>query len=394
MAEVDNKYGQLAKAIIDHGYEYTTANRPDVKCKQLTSVQIELPLTEFPLITTKEMFTKGIVGELLWFLRGDTNIKYLVDNGINIWNKDAYTWYLKNLSQYEKEVKGPMSFENFISTIKNNSYPSLLLDYTIGPDNNEYTVGNVGANYGYQWRKWTTMTPMDFDWDDDASKVNITDQIKVLIDNLKSDYPINRRHIVTAWNPAELNQTALPPCHWSFEILPRPLTISDKIHYSGGDIEYLDALWNSAYIKNDKEAEEILARELAFMPNWGFTLKWHQRSVDTFLGLPFNIASYALLSMIIGRMVRMKPLSIIGDLSNVHFYEPHIPIVLEQLKNNPNTYSGCGFEITFEGEKKFEKYDEEENIDNLFQSLEIQDFTFPGYQSFGKLKAEMFEQKK
>ena len=364
MAEVDNKYGQLAKAIIDHGYEYTTANRPDVKCKQLTSVQIELPLTEFPLITTKEMFIKGIVGELLWFLRGDTNIKYLVDNDINIWNKDAYNYY-----------KGPLSSIGYFQAIKEG----------------DSKYGNIGRNYGVQWRQWTGVRDVQFD---ELVSVYNVDQIKVLIDNLKSDYPINRRHIVTAWNPAELNQTALPPCHWSFEILPRPLTISDKIHYSGGDIEYLDALWNSAYMKNDKEAKEILARELAFMPNWGFTLKWHQRSVDTFLGLPFNIASYALLSMIIGRMVRMKPLSIIGDLSNVHFYEPHIPIVLEQLKNNPNTYSGCGFEITFEGEKKFEKYDEEENIDNLFQSLEIQDFTFPGYQSFGKLKAEMFEQKK
>lgn len=368
MSQVDKQYHQLANAIIDHGYEYTTQNRPDVKCKQLTSALLQLPLTEFPLITTKEMFTKGIVGELLWFLRGDSNIKYLVDNNIHIWSKDAYQWYKKEYEFSRYPSQNMQNYEDWLQYVKDGKRPHNNIRFDI--------AGDVGLNYGVQWRQWN----------------KTTDQIEILINNLQSEYPINRRHIVTAWNPAELDQTALPPCHWAFEILPRPLTISDKIHYSGGDIEYLDALWNSAYIKNDMEAKEILTKELAHISDYGFTLKWHQRSVDTFLGLPFNIASYGVLAMIIGRMVKMKPLELIGDLSNVHFYEPHIPIVMEQMKNNPNTYSGCGFEITFEGEKKFEQYDSEKNINNLFQSLEIEDFTFPGYQSFSKLKGEMFEQ--
>lgn len=359
MAIVDQYYHQLARAIIDNGYEYTTKNRPDTPCKQITSVQIQLPLTEFPLITTKNMFTKGIVGELIWFLRGDSNIKYLVDNGINIWSKDAATF----------------------------------------SDN-----GEVGRNYGVQWKKWNNYykvliaTQNEDEEDNDVETLYDkthygVNQIETLINNLKSDYPINRRHIVTAWNPAELDQTALPPCHWSFEILPRPLSVADRIHHSGGDIEYLDALWQSAYQGEDAEAGELLSRELSHVPKWGFTLKWHQRSVDTFLGLPFNIASYGVLAMIIGRIVGMKPLEIIGDLSNVHFYTPHIEVVEHQLKNNPSQYSGCGFEFTSEGEEKFKQYDEDGNLDKLFQSLEIEDFTFPGYESYEKLTAEMFEQK-
>lgn len=347
MSVVDKQYGQLMKAIVDYGYEYTTENRPGVVCKQITSATLQLPLRdEFPLLTTKKMFTKGIVGELLWFLRGDTNIKYLVDNGINIWNKDA-------------------------STFSND--------------------GDVGRNYGYQWRNWSNYNyNVDtMHYFDDGS----IDQIKNLIDNLKSDNPINRRHIVTAWNPAELDETALPPCHWAFEILPRPLSKADQIHYMTGDDKvYMDGLYQAAYEQGDKEAMQLLDAELSQFPKYGFTLKWHQRSVDTFLGLPFNIASYALLAHIIGRMTNLIPLEVIGDLSNIHIYDGHLPVVNEQLKRNPDQFNGCKLQFTSEGEAKFQQFDEDGDVDKLFQSLNIQDFVFANYQSYDKLTAEMFSQ--
>lgn len=347
MAQIDVQYHQLSKAIIDYGYEYTTKNRPDTPCKQITSATLQLPLKdEFPLITTKKMFTKGIVGELLWFLRGDSNIKYLEDNGIKIWSKDAATFNQN---------------------------------------------GDVGRNYGAQWRKWTNIKDVSLDI---LTVVYDLDQIEILINNLKSDYPINRRHIITAWNPAELNETALPPCHWSFEILPRPLNKADKIYHSvGTDKIYLDGLYQAAYDKNDKEAMQMLDAELSQIPDYGFTLKWHQRSVDTFLGLPFNIASYGLLAHIIGRMTNMIPLEIIGDLSNVHFYKPHIEIVEQQLKRSPTNFNGCNLKISQEGDRKFREYQEDNDIDKLFQDLNIEDFIFEDYNSYEKLTAEMFEQK-
>lgn len=367
MSLVDQQYGQLSQAIVDYGYEYTTKNRPETLCKQITSATLQLPLKdEFPLLTTKKMFTKAIVGELIWFLRGDTNIKYLVDNDINIWNKDAYNYYFKKAGK-----NACLTLEEFK---KSN------LSFT----------GDLGRIYGSQWRRWNGFNNGINTWDEGNHFQ--TDQISNLIKGLK-ETPMGTKHIVTAWNPAELDHMALPPCHWAFEILPRPLSKADQIHYMIGDDKiYMDGLYQAAYEQGDAVAMTELDKQLSQFPKYGFTLKWHQRSVDTFLGLPFNIASYGLLAHIIGRMVNMIPLEIIGDLSNVHFYAPHLPVVKEQLTRNPNTYKGCQLQFTSEGEQKFQQFDEDNDVDKLFQSLEIEDFVFANYQSYDKLTAEMFAQ--
>lgn len=227
MSRVDKLYQQLSLAIIEQGYWYDDKSRGK-RCKQLTSLTMDFDLQmEFPLLTTKKMNTNSIVTELLWFLRGDGNIKYLLDNNVNIWNKDAYNYYLKHMKEKEQNVT-PLNYEEFVKYAKELGYEGH--NYVL-----KYGIGRVGRNYGVQWRDWS----------------GYVDQIYYLIKGLK-DNPMSRRHIVTAWNPAELEETALPPCHWSFEILPRPLYEFEKEIYS------------------DKE--------------YGFTLKWHQRSVDTFLG--------------------------------------------------------------------------------------------------------------
>lgn len=312
MSKIDVIYHNIASAIIDYGYWYTDTSR-NIRCKQLSHITIEVPLDEFPLMTTKKMFSKGIIGELIWFLRGSDNIQYLNDNGIHIWDDDA---------------------ENFSDE------------------------GNVGRNYGVQWRDWS-----------DAYKTGVgIDQISGLIKNLKAK-PINRRNIVTAWNPAEIGMTALPPCHWAFEVIPRPLFQYEKNKYG-------------------------LEKE------FGFDLKWHQRSVDTFLGLPFNIASYALLAKIIEQLTGYVALNIIGDLSNVHFYEPHIEQVQEQLKRDPNKYEGCYLDFSSSIQTVFNDYrtgnitSHDEYMKNVFDSLQIEDVMVQNYKSYDKLSAEVFAPKK
>lgn len=329
MAIVDKVYHGLLQSIMDKGYDYETANRPGIVCKQLSSVTIEIPLnSEFPLLTTKQMFIRGIVAELIWFLRGESNIKYLLDNNVDIWTKDALT-FLKRQTGDELEIS---DFREKVKT--------------------EYFSGNVGRNYGVQWRYWTQVGEAEFD---ELVPVSDFDQIANLITNLRKENPINRRHIVTAWNPAELQDTALPPCHWSFEIIVRPLSSP---------------------------------------PYYGFYLKWHQRSVDTFLGLPFNIASYALLAYIIGEITGLQPLGLIGDLSNVHIYSPHFEVVEEQLTRDVEAFSGCQLDFSEEGLKTFSSFNNGEiDINDTFASLQISDFIFNNYTSYPSLKAEMFEQK-
>lgn len=332
MARVDELYHRLSLGILEQGYWYEDKSR-EVRCKQLTSLTIDFDIEhDFPLLTTKQMYFKGIVGELLWFLRGEDNILPLVKENINIWNRDAFNWYKRRFP---------------VSKTTLEDFPQEVLDY----EGNYNNVGDVGRNYGVQWRRWTTTN----------EHMLYVDQIRGLINNLKSN-PMSRRHIVTAWNPAELHQTALPPCHWAFEILPRPMFEFEKELNPG--FEYC------------------------------FTLKWHQRSVDTFLGLPFNIASYALLSKIIEALTGYKALGLIGDLSNVHLYEDHIETVREQLKNNPSKYKAPTFRFSEDAKKLFFLFKQGTlDLDSLLKELTIEDFIIDNYQSYPTLKADMIEPK-
>ena len=309
MAKVDQLYLRLLSGIVEQGYWYEDKSR-EVRCKQLTSLTIDFDIEhEFPLLTTKKLYTKSIVGELIWFLRGLDNLEYLHENNIHIWDKDA-----KNFSD----------------------------------------DGDVGRNYSIQWRDWTNIQSTKIGY----IPSNI-DQIKNLIEGLIEN-PMSRRHIVTAWNPAELDQTALPPCHWSFEVLPRPAFDFEK--ELNPEIEYV------------------------------FSLKWHQRSVDTFLGLPYNIASYAILSKIIQELTGYKSLGLIGDLSNIHLYEPHIEKAQVQMKLNPNKYGSPTFKFSEKLLRDFKLF-RRGNIElsAVFHSMQIGDFIFENYESYPIIKAKMYE---
>lgn len=350
MATVDNVYHELAHEIIDKGYWYMDESR-GVRCLQISSYNLVIPniANEFPLITTKKMFTKGIVGELIWFLRGLDNLEYLHENDIHIWDKDA---------------------KNFDS---------------------EYGM-YVGRNYGVQWRSWRGGFQDDLDKE---AYLWYVDQIGDLIKNLV-EKPMGRRHIVSAWNPADLDETALPPCHWAFEILPRPISFTMRIKLAAKINPLIED------IPLDSDGVNAINEQLKDLniPEYSFDLKWHQRSVDTFLGLPFNIASYGLLMRIIAEFTGYYPDRLIGDLSNVHFYEPHLKSIGEQLKNEPEQYEACKLDFSSSIGTMFHDYQKghitshEEFMKNIFNSLEISDIQFREYYSFPKIEAEMFEPKK
>lgn len=354
MSKIDKTYHNLLEKILQEGYDYTDESR-DVKCKQISSYELRhnLRTDGFPALTTKKLYWKGIVGELIWFLRGDINIKYLVDNNINFWNKDAYNYFKKQKYPISSGLN-EFEIEDFILAIKNNNYK-------------EYALGDLGPVYGHLWRNF-----------------NGVDQVKELIKGLTSENPMTRRHIVTAWDPSKKDEQALPPCHWSWEIIPRPLNQDELERYSNKSEEFLDGLYEKC-----NENEKVYLEELSKLSfKYTFDLKWHQRSVDTFLGLPFNIASYALLANIIGKITNMIPNELIGDLSNVHIYHPHIEAVKKQLSRDSDKFDKIEVKI----KERFE-YDrlrlDRVSLDNLLSNIEIEDFILENYESYPTISAEM-----
>lgn len=313
MNKVNTQYHQLLEGINESGYIYEDKSR-GVNRKEVSSAQMSFDTSYFfPAISTKKLYWHGIRTELLWFLRGSADIKYLHKHNVHFWDKD---------------------WENFQKRVSTE-------------DIKYHDKDSLGFIYGVQWRNF--------------GDNGITDQIYELIKNLIQN-PMNTRNIVTAWNPSELVDMALPPCHWSFEILPRPLY-------------------------NWEKEEKFPGYEYCF------TLKWHQRSVDTFLGLPFNIASYALLGAIIEELTGMKFVKLIGDLSRVHIYENHNEAVKEQLNRDPNAFEQPILEFSSNFYKHLNELKSKpfskENFDNFIDALEPEDFTLKGYKSFDNIKAEM-----
>lgn len=256
MNTLDNQYLALLDRILEYGVE--KSDRTGTGTLSVFGGQFIHDMKDgFPLLTTKRIAVKTMMTELKWFLKGDTNIKYLVDNGCNIWNGDAYKSYLKTA---EERNYGDMtlSMEDFVNTIKSN-------------DAFATQFGELGPIYGSQWRQFGVWAPVD--------------QMAELIDGLKNN-PDSRRHLVTAWNPEDLYDVVLPPCHYGFQ---------------------------------------------CYVADGELSLMWNQRSVDTFLGLPFNIASYATLLLLLCEETGYKPGRLIGNLGDIHIYKNHMDAVQEQL---------------------------------------------------------------
>lgn len=296
MNNLDKQYQDLLVDIITEGKE--KKDRTGTGTVSLFGRQIRHDMSEgFPLLTTKKMAIKTMMTELKWFLKGDTNIKYLVENGCNIWNGDAFKNYISKTNEYKG--KWPDTMEEYLERIKTD-------------DEFAKRWGELGPIYGKQWRQFQGKDFID------------NDQIKNLITDLITN-PDSRRLMVSAWNVSELHNMVLPPCHYGFQVYTRELNLDERIDYYNGNSDPLNR--SSDYFHEHMDIYGVPRRSISLM--------WNQRSVDTFLGLPFNIASYATLLILIGKEVNMVPEHLIGNLGDTHLYSNHIEQAKEQISREP-----------------------------------------------------------
>lgn len=267
----ENQYLNLLKDILDHGVYKD--DRTGTGTYSLFGRQIRFDLQKgFPLLTTKKMFIKGIIHEVLWFLKGSGNIKYLVDNNVHIWDEWPYRYYCKKMAS-SKSNTHPLSQEEFIEKIKTDA-------------NFAKKWGNLGPVYGVQWRAWKSPNGKTID-----QIQNVILQIQKAIKNGNDSN--SRRIIVSAWNVSdieEMSKAGIPPCHTMFQF---------------------------------------------YVLNGSLSCQLYQRSADVFLGVPFNIASYALLTMMIAQVTNLKPFEFVHTFGDVHIYKNHIEQVKLQLTRKP-----------------------------------------------------------
>lgn len=297
----------------------------------------------FPLITSKKVNPEMIIHELLWMMRGETNIKYLVDNNVNIWTD----WPFKNWWQHQnpdlkfpkkgtdqwKEMGMDDSLKGFEQQIKNDS-------------NFAKQWGELGPVYGKQWRSWEYWTVYEGDikknnpnlgmqvFEDSAHK-RAVDQIQEVVNAINNQHKtgvISRRMIVSAWNAAQIKdmeKSGLPPCHCLFQFHSRLMTLKERKDYyektSGLD-------WAVVEILNDDDLDEVN------VPVYELDLQLYQRSCDIFLGVPYNIASYAMLLMMMAQVTNCKPGTFIHDYGDLHIYTNHMDQITEQLSREPFVY--------------------------------------------------------
>ena len=318
MNNLDKQYTDLLQTILDYGVE--KKDRTGTGTKSIFGYTIRHNMKDgFPLLTTKKMYTKGIITELLWFLRGDTNIKFLVDNDCHIWDGDAYkNWKSNGRDFWEEQVDGM-----FTSELCEEEVDKISKEWFINKikTDDEFAKqwGDLGPIYGRQWRSWgKDFKQVSNETGDKVYHITTTgiDQIANLINDLKTN-PDSRRLMVNAWNVGELDSMTLPPCHYGFQVYTRELSEKERT------ILYFE--------KYGYDSVNMEGNDLTEIPTRAISLMWNQRSVDTFLGLPFNIASYGLLLEIIAKAVNMVPDQLIGNLGDVHLYSNHIEQAKEQI---------------------------------------------------------------
>jgi thymidylate synthase len=340
MNNLDKQYQDLLKSILDYGVE--KKDRTGTGTKSIFGYTIRHKMSDgFPLLTTKKMAWKTMVTELLWFLRGDTNIKYLVDNDCHIWDGDAFKYYTKKVNEIIDGYKcgDIMGMQDHIEKLFSDSdkLTPLTMDEFINKikTDDEFAKqwGELGPIYGKQWRSWEVDTSYLGDGEWTAGKD--IDQIANLINDLKTN-PDSRRLMVNAWNVGEIDQMTLPPCHYGFQVYTRELSRAERVDYYNSKFENkIEVPFIKVNLGDAIENTIDTALTQANIPIRAISLMWNQRSVDTFLGLPFNIASYGLLLMMIADEVGMVPDELIGNLGDTHIYLNHIEQAKEQIGRKP-----------------------------------------------------------
>jgi thymidylate synthase len=363
MNNLDARYQALLEDILHWGVEKT--DRTGTGTISVFGRQIRHKMSEgFPLLTTKKMAWKTMVTELLWFLRGDTNIKFLLDYDCHIWDGDAYKRYKteieKSIDDNAENEEDREEFKKFLVMSKEDFIDEIKTD-----DEFAKKWGELGPIYGKQWRNWDRCCEML------CSKHQPIDQIVNLISELKTN-PDSRRLMVSAWNVSELDQMVLPPCHYGFQIYTRELTPDERVNYF------------------EKNPESWPDNDISNVPKRAISLMWNQRSVDTLLGLPFNIASYGLLLEIIAKEVNMVPEELIGNLGDVHLYSNHIEQAKEQITRTP--YELPKVKITERNWYMHESVKEklgEKTFGEKIMSYRPDCFELINYQSHPKIKAPL-----
>lgn len=346
-----DQYLHLLRDVYENGRR--RSDRTGVGTSGVFGRQLRCDLSKgFPLVTTKKVFFRGVVAELLWFLAGDTNEHTLSAQNVNIWRDWAKE--PKPLDVYQRlELLRRADCNTYLAavrvdhTVKQAGESHMdFIRRDIQADVDHYTPildaagipmydsgdGNLGRIYGAQWRSWRAVSG-----DGTAARIVTVDQIANLISNLQRD-PTSRRHIVTAWNPGELDQMALPPCHCLFQFYCEPLTEGER-----------EELWE---LKTDRKITDTNGASLivstghpalataetmddAGIPRYRLSCQLYQRSADLFLGVPFNIASYSLLTMMVAQCVGMVPGEFVHTFGDLHIYDNHREQVAEQLQREP-----------------------------------------------------------
>jgi thymidylate synthase len=349
MNSLDKQYQELLQNILDNGS--TKNDRTGTGTISVFGRQIRHKMSEgFPLLTTKKMAWKTMVTELLWFLRGDTNIKFLVDNGCHIWDGDAYKNYC--YQQSRRFIQG-CTYQEFIEKIKTD-------------DEFAKKWGELGPVYGAQWRNWgKDFKQIPNETGDGVYDITTTgiDQIQNLINDLKTN-PDSRRLMVTAWNPSDLPNQVLPPCHYGFQVYTRELSLEERRKLANHDSIVISPITVESWDRNN-------------IPTRAISLMWNQRSCDLFLGIPFNIASYGLLLTILAKEVNMVPDELIGNLGDTHLYLNHIEQAKEQIGREPFELPILNQFPTYEGSRP------------SIESYVVGDFTLKDYQSHPSIKAPL-----
>jgi thymidylate synthase len=304
---LDRQYLDLLQDILDNGVKKT--DRTGTGTISVFGRQIRHKMSEgIPVLTTKKIAWNSMVVELLWFMKGRTDLKYLLDHDCKIWVGDAYKvyekWFWDNIPS-KADTSGKLTHEQFVYNIKND------------PDFSN-NFGELGPIYGKQWRAWEKHVWDKIDFD---TRIEYVDQIQNLVNDLKTN-PDSRRLMVSAWNPSNLDSMVLPPCHYGFQVYTRELSLEERRHWWNRDVEK-ENYRSLIYDQEELDENNVPVRSISLMFN--------MRSTDVPLGLPFNLASYGLLLSIIAKEVKMIPDELIANLGDTHIYLNQIDGVQEQL---------------------------------------------------------------
>lgn len=315
MNNLDEQYFAIAEDILKNGVKKHTRSGDVIS---VFGRQIRHKMSDgFPLLTTKKVFYRGMIHELLWFIKGSTNIKYLVDNNVHIWDDDAYRTYLELIEKQNKYAYengtlkiSQFSKDEFIERCKNVDIITLKITPKESNEMLEYTFGDLGPIYGYQWRNWN----------------NSIDQLKNVIETLKTN-PNDRRLMVSAWNVSDIPYMALPPCHYCYQFYTRELSFNERLEWFHNNVE----------IQDDINTTNELMDEYN-VPKYELSLMWNQRSCDVCIGACYNVASYSILLSMVAQCTNMTCGEVIGNLGDTHIYLNHLEGLKEQMEHDPHKY--------------------------------------------------------